>query len=206
MASRADSDHGPSGHDEDDDIAASAPPEDFSHHRNAHSPAGTFSGRWTEEEHQLFLNGLEMYGREWKKIAGIIPTRTVVQIRTHAQKYFQRLTKEYSHHKHPASSSMGAAGLGGGGDDDDGDKTRSKKSRSSVTKIRAPSADSQISAVAGGVTPRTVAAASILLAPRHKGDTSAYLQSQANAAALLRRTSPRLSSASSSPVPAWDGV
>ena len=34
-----------------------------------------------------------MYGKGWKKIAGLIKTRTVVQIRTHAQKYFLKLSK-----------------------------------------------------------------------------------------------------------------
>ena len=52
-----------------------------------------FSGRWTQEEHELFLHGLKLYNRQWKQIADIIKTRTVVQIRTHAQKYFQKLNK-----------------------------------------------------------------------------------------------------------------
>jgi hypothetical protein len=34
-----------------------------------------------------------MYGKGWKKIASLIKTRTVVQIRTHAQKYFLKLAK-----------------------------------------------------------------------------------------------------------------
>jgi hypothetical protein len=34
-----------------------------------------------------------MHGKGWKKIASLIKTRTVVQIRTHAQKYFQKLAK-----------------------------------------------------------------------------------------------------------------
>ena len=51
------------------------------------------TGRWTAEEHRLFLQGLELHGKGWKKIAGLIQTRTVVQIRTHAQKYFQKLAK-----------------------------------------------------------------------------------------------------------------
>lgn len=41
----------------------------------------------------MFLEGLETYGKEWKKIADMIKTRTVVQIRTHAQKYFQKVAK-----------------------------------------------------------------------------------------------------------------
>lgn len=51
------------------------------------------TGRWTREEHQLFVKGLELYGKGWKKIASLIKTRTVVQIRTHAQKYFLKLSK-----------------------------------------------------------------------------------------------------------------
>lgn len=55
--------------------------------------AGENTGRWTAEEHRLFLQGLEQHGKGWKKIASLIKSRTVVQIRTHAQKYFQKLTK-----------------------------------------------------------------------------------------------------------------
>jgi hypothetical protein len=36
---------------------------------------------------------LEEHGKGWKKIASLIKSRTVVQIRTHAQKYFQKLAK-----------------------------------------------------------------------------------------------------------------
>jgi len=55
--------------------------------------AGENTGRWTAEEHRLFLQGLEQHGKGWKKIASLIKSRTVVQIRTHAQKYFQKLSK-----------------------------------------------------------------------------------------------------------------
>lgn len=51
-------------------------------------------GRWTEEEHQIFLQGLELHGKQWKTIASMIGTRTVVQVRTHAQKYFQKLERK----------------------------------------------------------------------------------------------------------------
>ena len=50
-------------------------------------------GRWTDEEHELFLEGYNLYGRKWKKVAGVIKTRTMVQTRTHAQKYFKRMAK-----------------------------------------------------------------------------------------------------------------
>ena len=37
--------------------------------------------------------GLRMYGREWKRVAADIKTRTSAQIRSHAQKYFAKLAK-----------------------------------------------------------------------------------------------------------------
>jgi SHAQKYF class myb-like DNA-binding protein len=51
------------------------------------------TGRWTREEHSAFLSALKAYGKEWKKVAAKVKTRTVVQTRTHAQKYFQKLQK-----------------------------------------------------------------------------------------------------------------
>lgn len=53
-------------------------------------------GRWSQEEHEVFLEGLDCYGKQWKLIAGFIGTRTVVQVRTHAQKYFQKVERQSS--------------------------------------------------------------------------------------------------------------
>jgi SHAQKYF class myb-like DNA-binding protein len=50
-------------------------------------------GRWSDHEHQVFLDGLNHYGKQWKTIATMIGTRTVVQVRTHAQKYFQKMER-----------------------------------------------------------------------------------------------------------------
>lgn len=61
------------------------------HDASAKTPT---SGRWTREEHEAFLKGLAIYGREWKKVAKSIPTRTSAQIRSHAQKYFAKLSKD----------------------------------------------------------------------------------------------------------------
>ncbi|GMI62285.1 hypothetical protein ScalyP_jg11799 [Parmales sp. scaly parma] len=46
-------------------------------------------GRWTLEEHQLFLEGMNLYGKGGlKDIQALIQTRTMLQIRTHAQKCY----------------------------------------------------------------------------------------------------------------------
>ena len=51
----------------------------------------TMSGRWTADEHDRFLEGLELFGRrKWGKIAEHVQTRTVIQVRSHAQKYFKK--------------------------------------------------------------------------------------------------------------------
>lgn len=84
--------------------------------------------RWTAEEHQLFLQGVLLYGREWKKMVPLIKTRTVVQIRTHAQKVFKKDFPTFTL-KSKATSSMdankGSENHGGNGqqepDDDDDD-------------------------------------------------------------------------------------
>ncbi|GFH49057.1 protein MYSM1 [Chaetoceros tenuissimus] len=45
-------------------------------------------GKWTDEEHRLFEEGLEKYGKgEWKKIASHVRTRTRIQVNNHAEKY-----------------------------------------------------------------------------------------------------------------------
>lgn len=55
------------------------------------------SGRWSAAEHKAFLRGLKVYGREWKKVATLIPNRTSAQIRSHAQKYFAKASKVHEH-------------------------------------------------------------------------------------------------------------
>jgi SHAQKYF class myb-like DNA-binding protein len=49
---------------------------------------------WTEDEHERFLQALEKYGREWKKVEEIVGTKSSVQIRSHAQKYFLKASRE----------------------------------------------------------------------------------------------------------------
>jgi SHAQKYF class myb-like DNA-binding protein len=72
------------------------------------SKDGTSTGRWTAEEHSKFLIGYQMYGKKWTEISRMMGTRTGIQIRTHAQKYFQSLDKMYR----SASERSGQAGIG----------------------------------------------------------------------------------------------
>nr|XP_043627241.1 protein LATE ELONGATED HYPOCOTYL-like [Erigeron canadensis]XP_043627242.1 protein LATE ELONGATED HYPOCOTYL-like [Erigeron canadensis] len=50
--------------------------------------------RWTDDEHNSFLEALKLYGRAWQRIEEHIGTKTAVQIRSHAQKFFTKLEKE----------------------------------------------------------------------------------------------------------------
>ena len=48
-------------------------------------------GRWSNEEHNKFLKGLELYGINWKKFRNIIESRTLSQVRSHAQKFYLKM-------------------------------------------------------------------------------------------------------------------
>lgn len=84
-------------------------------------------GRWADDEHALFMECLRDFGRDWKRFPTRIPGRTVVQIRTHAQKFFQKLEKQESvspflrqfldAHRMMSSSRMWLEGAGSPGRD-----------------------------------------------------------------------------------------
>ncbi|KAI9180435.1 hypothetical protein LWI28_004790 [Acer negundo] len=48
---------------------------------------------WTDQEHDKFLEALQLFDRDWKKIEAFIGSKTVIQIRSHAQKYFLKVQK-----------------------------------------------------------------------------------------------------------------
>ncbi|KAG5227442.1 protein REVEILLE [Salix suchowensis] len=48
---------------------------------------------WTDPEHDKFLEALQLFDRDWKKIEAFIGSKTVIQIRSHAQKYFLKVQK-----------------------------------------------------------------------------------------------------------------
>ena len=61
----------------------------YNYENNSFNPSIT--GRWKFKEHIQFLEGLDKYGVNWKKICPLIKTRTPKQIRSHAQKFFLKL-------------------------------------------------------------------------------------------------------------------
>ena len=46
------------------------------------------TGRWSKMEHDNFLQGMRKFPKEWRSIANLVATRTILQVRTHAQKWF----------------------------------------------------------------------------------------------------------------------
>ncbi|CAI2386177.1 unnamed protein product [Moneuplotes crassus] len=53
-------------------------------------------GRWTNEEHSQFIDCLKRYGKDWDKLDEMIPTRDSLQIRSHSQKYFNRIKQDFN--------------------------------------------------------------------------------------------------------------
>ena len=48
-------------------------------------------GRWSYEEHLKFIEGITLYGKNWKNVQKFVGTRTSAQARSHAQKFFLKL-------------------------------------------------------------------------------------------------------------------
>uniref|UniRef100_A0A7S0ZJI2 HTH myb-type domain-containing protein n=1 Tax=Timspurckia oligopyrenoides TaxID=708627 RepID=A0A7S0ZJI2_9RHOD len=48
---------------------------------------------WTAEEHERFLDALRNFDRDWKKIEAYVGSKNVIQIRSHAQKWFLKVQK-----------------------------------------------------------------------------------------------------------------
>uniref|UniRef100_A0A8D2L6S1 Myb-like, SWIRM and MPN domain-containing protein 1 n=1 Tax=Varanus komodoensis TaxID=61221 RepID=A0A8D2L6S1_VARKO len=59
------------------------------------SPTKSTSGslKWTVEEKELFEQGLAKFGRRWTKIAMMIGSRNVLQVKSYARQYFKNKAK-----------------------------------------------------------------------------------------------------------------
>lgn len=52
------------------------------------------SGKWKKTEHDRFMRAIEKYGRNWNEVQRIVKTRSIPQVRSHAQKIYNHLSKE----------------------------------------------------------------------------------------------------------------
>ena len=52
-----------------------------------------YNGRWTIVENKIFLEGFFKYRNNWKKLNEVIRSRTIVQLRSHAQKFLIKVRK-----------------------------------------------------------------------------------------------------------------
>ncbi len=73
---------------EDEDSAH--PAED--HKDSVKSRHPTF-GKWTAREHTRFLEAMHLYGNSWTDVVNYVGSRTAAQIRSHAQKYYNRVRR-----------------------------------------------------------------------------------------------------------------
>jgi hypothetical protein len=53
-------------------------------------------GKWTEEEHKIFMQEYEKYGINCMQIAKVLSTRTPAQIKKHAECFFNQILKTNS--------------------------------------------------------------------------------------------------------------
>ncbi|KAG7378966.1 hypothetical protein PHYPSEUDO_009254 [Phytophthora pseudosyringae] len=61
---------------------------------DATSPSSTNGRAWTADEHDRFLEGLELFpSGPWKEIAAHVGSRTTRQTMTHAQKYREKIAR-----------------------------------------------------------------------------------------------------------------
>lgn len=49
---------------------------------------------WSAEEHARMLEGLKLFKRDWARVTEFVGTRSPAQVRSHAQKYFDRVARE----------------------------------------------------------------------------------------------------------------
>ena len=51
------------------------------------------NGRWKKSQHDKFMKALEKDGRDWVKVQKMVKTRTLPQVRSHAQKTFLKMSE-----------------------------------------------------------------------------------------------------------------
>ncbi|XP_037530784.1 histone H2A deubiquitinase MYSM1 [Nematolebias whitei] len=60
--------------------------------------------RWSKQEKKLFEEGLTQFGRRWTKIAKLVGTRSLLQVKSYARQYFKHKEKSGSNAAAPSTS------------------------------------------------------------------------------------------------------
>lgn len=55
------------------------------------------TGRWSQEEHSRFIEAINIFGKDWKRVQQYVGTRTSAQSRSHAQKVLPKTLGEDNH-------------------------------------------------------------------------------------------------------------
>lgn len=89
---------------------------------------------WTAQEHQRFLEALKVHGqKDFKSIASFVGSRSSTQVKTHAQKYFQKLAKQKQHTGHRGGDGNASSSTP---DDEAGSTSREESRGSSGETVR----------------------------------------------------------------------
>ncbi len=51
-------------------------------------------GSWTKEETKLFIEAVQLFGKNWMKLSNVVKTRSSIQIRSHTQKLILSICKK----------------------------------------------------------------------------------------------------------------
>jgi hypothetical protein len=130
------------------------------------------------QEHELFLKGLELYGRKWTKIQALIPNKTVTQVRTHAYGYFAKLLRRVPNERdllEVAHIMSGMRNRDGEGDDED-DEEEEDDSRANLKALSA-NGNGKAAAVPSNAAPSRAAAAPAVGAPARETNGQAKAKS-----------------------------
>ncbi|XP_041134178.1 histone H2A deubiquitinase MYSM1-like isoform X1 [Polyodon spathula] len=76
--------------------------------------SSTFPIRWTQEEKDIFEKGLAQFGRRWTKIAKLIGSRSVLQVKGYARQYFKTKAKTDNPSKDRSSQEIPGVSSGDG--------------------------------------------------------------------------------------------
>ena len=77
-------------------------------------PPAKNTGRWTEDEHHLFIQGIQLHGKDWTKISSFMNgSRTRSQVYSHAITYFKNNPEAEAEATRRSEANFNSETLGG---------------------------------------------------------------------------------------------